>query len=447
MIYLNFTACGECYFDLQDEVDSTRERIEQTRLVVNQLIDQNDPNTTFQEKRNTIYDILNPLNESIADLASRYDDLVQQSSDLLSDVSRLRSSNLTQLQELITAAQEAASPVIGLSTAAQEIMMRIVDNLYASMEALDTIQNSILPEVQNHTNTITTNAMRANTSWTSLAAHVAFLEDQLEQVMNISSTVANLSSMAWTTAQNLAAVFTNNTEALVELKTMEETHQQTVGRLKMMLRSLNITINEQQAELLMIKAKVPATPNEDDIIALQQQNDMYSQQIVSISEMVDMQRTIFLSALDMLRSHEDDFLAARMQLTTLTITVTNLTLMVNTGIQDALSANSSAYDCLSQGKMILSILQNYNESVMLLRMKADEAIQAASIANSISNMVVDRVDNITSQLEGANQTIGLAMQQSMSANNFSQYLLMVSCNLICIHSCAFCILGGVTAAE
>lgn len=404
--------------------------MEQTRLTVNHIVDQNDPNTTFQEKRNTIYDMLNPLNESISDLASQYGILVQQSSDLLSDVNRLQSSNLTQLQALITAAQLAASPIIGLADSAREVMMMITQSLYASMEALDSIQNSILPQVQNHTNTITMKAMSANTSWTSLAAHVAFLEDQLEQVTNISSIVANLSNMAWTTAQKLAAVFTNNTQALAQLKTMEESHQQIVSRLKAMLRNLTITITEKQAELLMIRAKVPATPNEDDVTVLQQQSNMYSQQIMGISEEVDMQRGIFLSTLDMLGSQENDFLAARMQLTRLTITVTNLTLMVNAGIQDALSANSSAYDCLRQGKTILSMLQNYNESITLLRMKADEAIRAASIANNISNMVENRVDDIAKQLGDANQTISQAMQQSMSASNFSQDLLMVSCSLI-----------------
>ena len=398
--------------------------------MVNHVAEQNDLNTTFQEKRNTIYIILNPLNESIADLARRYDDLVQQFSDLLSNVNKLQSSNLTQIQQLITESQQAATPVVGLSNTAREIMMRITENLYSSMEALDSIQNSILPQVQNHTNIITTNAMSSNTSWTSLAAHVAFLEQQLAQIMNISSTVTNLSSMAWTTAQRLAAVFTNNTEALAELNAMEESHQKTVSQLKMMLRSLNITIIERQTLLLMIKAKVPATPNEDDLTVLQQQSNMYSEQIMGISEEVDMQREILLLALDMLRNQEDEFSGAKMQLTKLSITVTNLTLMVNRGIDNALSANSSAYDCLRQGKTILSVLQNYNESVKFLRMEADEAVEAARIANDISNMVEDRVNDITWQLDDANQTINQAMQQSLLANSFSQDLLMVSCTSI-----------------
>ena len=422
---MSFIGCDDCYFQLQDEVDSTRAHIDRTRPVVNRIAERNDPGNTFQGKTAIAYTILNPLNASIVDLSRRYAELDQIATSLLADVNMTQTVNLTQLQELVTSAQEAASPVIGLTAVANEIMMRITNDVFASLTALVNIRDNILPSVQNFTEIVTINTAVANATWDSLEAHLNLLEDQLQQLMSISSLVANYSSEALTTAQNVASVYGYNRAALSELEAMVAVYQTNNTQLRMILQSLNLTLMERQIQLESILNNLPTTIPEENITTLQQQLDTLAQRTLDMSAEIASENATLSTLINLLEQQENELTATQTQLSSLSSTITNLTEMVEKGLEDAKDANTSAHDCLRQGAMVLSVLQNYDEAVSQLRTEADEAIEAARMANNISNMVETRVAEITQQLNSTVQVLERARQQALSANETSSELLQV----------------------
>ena len=409
-----------------------RAHYDRTRLVVNDIAEQNDPGTTFEMKRNIAYTILTPLNDSTADLTKRYAqlDAARILNELLDIVSTIQTVNLTQLEQLITAAQQAASPVVALAAVSEEVEQRITREIYASIEVLMRIESDILPCAQSLTDNITDIQQEANISLTALLDHVSLLEEQLLQIMNISITATNLSNTALTTAQQLASVYSSNLVALAELEEMVAVHGNNVSSLKVILQNINLMIMERQAMLEMIRDGLPTLPSEETITSLQQQSDMYLMRVSSLSNETRIQNDTLSSLTSTLEDQSEELTTLQEQLESLTITIGNLTEMIEGGLNDTLDLNTSAYNCIAQGQMVLSILQNYNDDVKKLQIQVDQAVEVARTVNNISRTVENRVNEISLQLQDAVQALEMAKANATLSQMISQGLLEVSSSLV-----------------
>ena len=425
-LHLYLLVCPSCYSDLQSNVNATRYYYSSVRLAVNTVAEQNDPEETFEHKRDTALERIKGLNISVTNLNSNY-------GQLYNDVQALEeflNINVTtilapEVEQNLLSAKSQVSPVVNLAFSSMEVMMdleMIKSQLYVAQETLTQIKTVILPDVDFYTDTIFNITENASLLIEEVEEHFNILQNQTYQIMKLAVMATEAANISEVTANLLDIQFKENINNVSNLDNIAYLINVDITSAIVQLKMLNISIMEAQITLQTISRDVPTLPSEQYISSLITKSESTQESADILASEIDEQLVLFLSLNNTLTTLNWQFYNLVDQLNQSIETIHKYQKELEEIYQQALASNTSAQTCLSNAQDILTDLQDFNTAITNLKTRADEALLLACNITDFANIAEQEVDTAMKQLENARNTLNEAQPKGETVRDDSKLL-------------------------
>lgn len=394
-------ACPTCYSDLKEDVNITRTHYQTTRITVNTIAEQNDPEETFEHKQNYALSLIGSLNTSIYQANGTYGQLHNDIEILYKEVITLQTSNITQISDFYDDALLKASTFIALTHVAQEVMNRTTNELYASQSLLKQINAVTLPEILSSTETIIHNTSLANNSLEEANSHVNILAEQTNNITLLANDALQEANISLSMATLLVTLYNDNQQKMINLEGNVLMLMNQVTQLYGEFGMLNINITETEVLLAMISNDLPTLPSENYINILMNKSSLLHQYADKLNIEINNQTEIFNVLNITLVSLQIQYDKIQNLLNLTVQSINQYHFQLDQAYIDSQSANMSSQQCISEAKYILSLLKDFNHSITILKGQADRALQSVSLIQSIANLTIIAVQNASSRLQDA----------------------------------------------
>ena len=411
--------CPSCYTEVQGTVNQTRDYYSILRSLVNALAGQNDPTTTFEEKRAFALDQVFGLESDIDALVSQYGQLYIDVNQLLLLTNKLNISTIT-LVELIAIAEIKVSPYAKLVESAKLTVNALKNEIYAGQDVLISIETVIYPEILSNTDYLKDKAMRSNVTLDELVMYVEMLENQTNNIITLVEQATDAATSSLSTATSLVTLSNDNNNSLSIVQATLNELDSDLSLAVQELAAFNMSIIYAQMSIGNIEAKLPTLPSKSYIMSQISKIDQLQHTTNTILDSYNRQWTLFRSLNNSLANIQTDYNNIQLLLSQTADTI-NQYLDDFTSIFDkATTASTKASTDLLEAESILVDLMNFSNATAALKAKADQALLMAADINETINMVEEVVSESISQLDDVSVQLDELLSASLSLQSDSK---------------------------
>ena len=358
------------------------------------------------------------------ELTNEHERLNTLFTDLSNSIQSL-STQLVQLDTSLKILQSSSTPVFVLAQTAEELMNRTIQELNLAQEVVDEIATDILPAIQNSADSIQNSSVVGRMTANELDEYVATLSSQVDQLLNITNSIALISTSAILGAEELISLHTDNQRAVSDLQQNQTSAQEALSFLMTELYTLTSAIasttNQIRLEFEDL-AMVPSEAGLNDLLTNASNTEGYANSLAGEVSHQDSRLSELARDLNESRLKVDSILQ---QVSNLGENISNLGSDSDDAHQRTSDTVSATEVVIKEAEMILNNLQNFSVDSFDIGETATETLQLVRMINISAADALSTARNIEETVERSMRNIATAKAVAIQAQNISFHLIQV----------------------
>ena len=399
--FIPLAVCPDCYQQLQMYANITRNTLDVINTMVSQLSVMSSP---FEDR------LLQNQSEVQTTLTSAQQFEVQHT-QFVNQFNILSTSMLTmqlmQINTSLATLQVTSTPVFVLARTAEELMNRTIEEILAASEVVNTLSTIILPSAQESAALVSNNSVVANSTAMSLQTQFSLLTSQVIQLENLSDSIAAISMPFLTDTQNLQELHDDTRSTIMDLQNNITFAQNAISTLMPQLTSLAMSVSRLVTcvdEQLQNLASIPPINEVNSTLSNVSTTASYANTLMNESTMQSNRLAELTASIGLNRQLIAPLLQ---QISVINDNVTNL--LSQTENADAVTsvAVNMTEAAINNTRFVLTNLQNFSDDTLAVSSAANNALSSIGMIYATVTNALNQAREIESNIELLRQNTSL----------------------------------------